>query len=67
MSETQPTILWTMDKFIAFYKKLYKCVHDEGMSDDEVFTFEGHEFVIGYAKYLVHHLQSVFSMEDKKW
>jgi hypothetical protein len=59
-----------MDKFIDLYKKVYECVHDEGMSDNDTFMFEGHMFVIGYAKYLVHHLQNVFSeedMEDKKW
>jgi hypothetical protein len=56
-----------MQKTIDFYKKLYECVHDEGMSDVDTFMFEGHVFVIGYAKYLIHHLQSIFSMEDKKW
>jgi hypothetical protein len=63
MNETQPTILWTMDKFIDLYRKLYECVHDEGMSDDDVFTFEGHEFVVSYAKYLTQHLSNIFNAE----
>jgi hypothetical protein len=57
---SKPTIEWTREKAIAFYKKLYNCVHGDGMDDDDVFTFEGHEFVISYAKYLSEYLADQF-------
>ena len=58
---SRPTIEWTRKKSNQFYQKLYECVHDEGMTDDDVFTFGGHEFVVGYAKYLCQHLINQFN------
>lgn len=55
------TINWNKKKLAALYKKLYECVHDEGMNDDETFMFEGHEFVIGYAKYLYEHVSRILN------
>jgi hypothetical protein len=65
MNEASEQMIWTPDKLIGLYQKLYECVHDEGMSDDDVFTFDGHEFVVGYAIYLSLYLSNEFSKRVK--
>lgn len=53
-SDDRPVIEWTRP-MLARFKKAYEavCTGDR----NAVFTFEGHEFVCGYAKYLIEYLE----------
>lgn len=69
---TQQMIDFTPEKLARFkkaykkaeklkrYKQAYSAPED---SSDEVFTFDGNEFVLGYAKYLIEYLESQFGKE----
>jgi hypothetical protein len=57
MSEELPQVEWTRDKLKRF-KKAYQRATQDGR---EVFEFEGHEFIPGYAKYLIEYLEGVLS------
>ena len=39
------------------FKTAYKAACETPGDASDVFTFEGHEFVIGYAKYLIEYLE----------
>ncbi len=50
-------INWTPVKF----KKL-RTAYDKALNNNvKIFTFEGHEFVTAYAKYLIEHLTNKFN------
>ena len=49
-----PVVEWTPEKLKRF-KKAWK---KSGANGRDVFTFEGHEYVADYAKYLVEYLES---------
>ena len=51
----EPVIDWDRKKLDRF-KKAYKKAKLHPLTD--VFTFEGHEFVLAYAKYLIEFLES---------
>jgi hypothetical protein len=48
------TITWTPEKLAAF--KLVAKVGER--KNSETFLFEGHEFLVGYAKYLIEYLET---------
>ena len=52
-----PTVNWTKDKLERF-RKAYVAAKDGG--NDAIFKFEGYEFVVGYAKYLIEYLDGRF-------
>lgn len=49
---SDPTIVWTKPKLKAFTKVYARAVAD----GKETFTFEGYEFVVKYAEYLIEYL-----------
>jgi len=50
-----PNITWDKAKLARF-----KLAYAEHKGDSaNVFSFEGHQFVVGYAKYLIEYLESV--------
>jgi HEPN domain-containing protein len=49
-------ITWTPDKF----RRLKKAYENAVKRQQDTFTFEGHEFVQGYAKYLIEYLDAQF-------
>lgn len=50
------SIVFDLPKYKALRKR-----YDEAVRDKEtVFTFEGHQFVTGYAKHLLDYLSGVF-------
>ena len=54
MSEEDPVITWTRPMLERFKKALAK-------ANGKNFTFDGHEFVSGYAKYLIDYLEEKLS------
>lgn len=50
-------IEWTKEKRDRL-EKVYKSEIANGSGRYDTFTFEGHEFVIGYAEYLIQHLNT---------
>ena len=56
------TINWTQEKFNAF-RKCYVDHRTAGMKDQDTFMFEGHELLMGYAKYLLQYLATKFNKE----
>jgi len=50
----QPTITWTLPKLKRFRRACRKA----DRSNAGVFTFDGHEFVVGYARYLIEYLET---------
>lgn len=59
---TNPTITFTPKLVIA----LHKATVEAGKNGQETFTFEGHEFVVGYAEYLLEHLTSRMDVRDAR-
>ena len=55
-------IEWTREKHHRLYQDVYAAIHDEGMSDDHVIYFDGHPFVLGYAKYLLEYVDHALSL-----
>ena len=55
-------IEWTREKHNRLYMDVYHAIHDEGMTDDHVITFDGHPLVIGYAKYLLEYVDHALSL-----
>lgn len=53
-NENQETITFTPESFRSF-KKLWAVSAQQG---DEQFTFEGHEFLTAYAKYLIEYIET---------
>jgi hypothetical protein len=53
--DDRPTITWTLPKALRFKRAYLRASQEEG--SDGVFLFEGHEFVVGYAKYLLRYLE----------
>ena len=51
----RPVIVWDRPKLERF-KRAYKAARLQSGSD--VFQFDGHEFVLDYAKYLIEYLDS---------
>jgi len=58
-------IEWTREKHHRLYQDVYAAIHDEGMSDDHVIYFDGHPFVLGYAKYLLEYVDQALSLCEK--
>lgn len=50
-------INWTPDTLARFKRAYAKALKD----DVPTFTFEGNEFVVGYAKYLIEYLEGKFN------
>jgi len=50
-------ISWTSGKLALFKKAFSKAVNEE----KEVFSFEGHDFLVAYAKYLIEYLSYRFN------
>lgn len=57
---TNPTITFT-PKLVA---ALHKATVAAGNNGQETFTFEGHEFVVGYAEYVLEYLTSRMEVKD---
>ncbi len=57
MSDDKPAITWSPQK-IKKLKREYKAAVD---AKKDVFTFEDHAFVVGYAKYLIEYVEDCFS------
>lgn len=57
MSEDLPQIEWTRPK-LERLKKAYRSAVDDKL---KIFEFEGHEFIPGYAKYLIEYLEGRLS------
>lgn len=57
---TNPTITFTPKLVVA----LHKATIEAANNGQETFTFEGHEFVVGYAEYLLEHLTSRMEVKD---
>ena len=55
-------IEWTREKHHRLYQDVYAAIHDEGMSDDHVIYFDGHPFVLGYAKYLLEYVDQALAL-----
>lgn len=51
------TIAWTYGMLMSF-KEAYEQAKEKG---EDVFTFEGNEFVLRYAYYLIEYLESRFN------
>lgn len=49
-------VRWTRAKLVLF-KAAYSLAEELGQT---IFTFEGNEYHIGYAKYLIEYLEGVF-------
>ena len=58
MSENTPSINWTRPMLERF-KRAYADAINANPDRNSVFTFEGHEFVQGYAKYLIEYLEGL--------
>ena len=56
MSDGYTYVAWTSDK-LKELRKAYKQAKD---ADVESFVFEGHELLMGYAKYLIEYLEMEF-------
>jgi len=56
MNEPQKTINWTPEMLRRF-KMAYK---DAVAAKKDTFLFDGNEFVVSYAKYLIEYLDSIF-------
>lgn len=41
-------------------KELYESYVNQGKDKDFVFVFDGHELLMGYAKYLLEYLKNIF-------
>jgi hypothetical protein len=50
----EPAISWTHKKLKSF-ELAYKSAVKDGV---DIFEFEAHDFVVGYAKYLIEHLKT---------
>lgn len=64
-NEGTETINWTrpmLKRFHAAYCKAYSQNQDQ----QSVFEFDGHQFVLGYAAYLIEFLRSQFGLDKKK-
>ena len=66
---SDPVITWTYPKLRRF-KRAYKAALVRELDNAlaarpkiDVFLFDGHEFVAGYAKYLIEYLESRFRRE----
>lgn len=55
---SDPTIIWTVPKLKAFIKVYARAVAD----GKPTFVFEGHEFVVEYAEYVIQYLQRRFGL-----
>ena len=53
------TINWTRPKLQEFRAEHERHKHKDRIKD--TFTFEGHEFVVGYAGYLIEYLEGVLA------
>ena len=51
-------ITWNRAKLKKFSKAFSKAVKDSNNDSTCVFKFDGHEFLIGYAAYLITYLES---------
>jgi hypothetical protein len=47
------TVSWTKVKFRKFKRAYQKAVRD----NESLFLFDGNEFVVGYAKYLIQYVE----------
>ena len=56
---TQETICWTRPKLQEFRAEYEK--HKDKDRIKDAFTFDGHEFVVGYAGYLIEYLEGVLA------
>lgn len=52
----RPTIEWTRPKLKKFRQEFFKAMIQNGGDTDKTFSFEDHEWVIGYAAYLIQYL-----------
>ena len=57
MSDTTVTVNWDRDKLSRFERAYRDYMNQKGASRDGTFQFDGHEFVAGYAKYLIEFLE----------
>lgn len=55
----RPVIEWTRPKLTRFKAALKRA------GDNECFIFEGHEFVVAYARYLVTYLEEKLGKEGQ--
>lgn len=55
-TEPKTEILWSPG-LLAQFKQAYQTAKDDG---SEVFIFQGSEFVVEYAKYLIEYLDGMF-------
>ena len=57
------TVVWNKEKLKRFKKAYVNAIGNDPVSllSESAFTFEGNEYVVGYAKYLIEYLESQFS------
>lgn len=58
-------INFTVDKLKRF-KRAYNRALANGTDWNEAFTFEGKEWVVGYAKYVIEYLEEKFNFKRKE-
>lgn len=61
MSDDRPVIRWTTDKLAKFAQTAAVAQ----AKDQKQFVFDGYDFDLGYAKYLIEYLNSQFNAQ--KW
>lgn len=68
--QTDPTALvnvtWTPRKFKAFKRAFAMAVLARNNNGGDSFRFEGHEFLIEFAAFLIEHLNNQFRKEKDK-
>lgn len=52
-----PNIEFTPVKMRRFKKRCYQTIK----AGETIFTFEGHEILVSYAKYMIEYLESMFA------
>lgn len=66
MSNEQRKITWTREKLKRFKRayKRFKRAYIENSSTKEIFLFEGDEYFVSYAEYLIEYLDGLFGTGD---
>jgi hypothetical protein len=54
-TDNRPTITWDSDK-LKRLKAAYRSAVRAGLEPDDVFSFEGNDFVVAYAFHLIEYL-----------
>lgn len=64
--KTTKMITWDQLKLQNF-KRAYNVAIRKGKTKDDVILFEGDEYLMGYAKYLIQHVENVINKKEIKY